>query len=95
MNIGVAPMDHSEMAMDHGQMEQVNIACQDCADKIGGDLAFTGLFDMPDAPAASYTFFTSPQIYISEHVFALQRTHLAAAGPPIVPNIVSTIVLRT
>ena len=84
-------MDHSQMAMDPAEG-----ACEKCEDHASEDLAFinsiamSGLSLAPTIPVTIQDFATE-----DGYPLFLSKFHLANAGPPVVPKIVSTIVLRT
>ena len=89
-------MSH-EMPMAHHDMqhESEEAPCEHCDVNAEIELALTSTDSVTDAPLAVTAF-----IAFSANTFdyidtGIPKSHLAATGPPVVPEIVRTIVLRT
>lgn len=88
----MAMADHHEGHMDH---DMDTSECDNCESNTVDDVAFNILSPVTETPVQSFIPVLIALIYDSNHSIAAPQYHLAAASPPIVPEIVSTIVLRT
>ena len=86
-------MHMAHMDMDHGEQTP----CERCEEHSGEEIAMTSSsVSVSDVALSSLQFVAFNSLYtIDYNRSAVPKSHLAAAGPPVVPDIVSTIVLRT
>lgn len=102
MNTGVMAMeasDHAEHAMHmaHHDMQQGSDAseCDNCEEKTVDQLALTKSETDTGASGTVVAFVTTTVTIPPSSSTGVPPVHLTAAGPPVAPDIVRTIVLRT
>lgn len=82
----------AHMDMNHEEETQ----CELCAEHSGEEVAITNSSSVSDVSVTSLPFIAFDSPYTIEYKRSVVPTlHLAATGPPVVPDIVRTIVLRT
>ena len=86
-------MHMAHMNMNHDE----EAPCERCEEHSGEEVAMmSSSSSVSDVVTTSLPFVVFNSLYTIDYSrSAVPRSHLAAAGPPVVPDIVSTIVLRT
>ena len=102
MNVGTTVADHDdvhhgmEMVQHDIQHDADSSACEHCEGRSSDQLALTNYSVVPDVTSIAATPIALPPTAPVEYADGrILRSHLAAASPPVVPEIVRTIVLRT
>lgn len=85
-----------EMHMAHRDMNHVaEVPCERCEDHVREQAAVQRASSVNDAPLNAVAVAFNGSYVILHTASAMPRPHLTAAGPPVVPGIIRTVVLRT